>query len=153
MTPLVVLVVVVGVGTWAFRYVPVALTARRRRSREERGLAAGEVPGGPSTSSGPDAASWLKRFLAAMGVAAVAALAGAALLPYLVGAVSVVATALGAGATPASEGSVTTVAARLIPLLAGIAGTVGAFLPRRSVAAATLAGACSYALVWWVLAA
>lgn len=61
------------------------------------------------------------RFLAATGPAAIATLFVASVLPQLT-------------AAPRD----------LLPLAAGIAATVVAFLPRRSVVAATLAGAVAY---------
>ncbi|THD81466.1 hypothetical protein E7811_16240 [Aliigemmobacter aestuarii] len=70
------------------------------------------------------------RFLAATGPAAMATLFVAALLPEL---------------APAPKAPV--------PLLAGLAATVLAFLPRRSVVAATLSGALAYGLAFAVMSA
>lgn len=69
----------------------------------------------------------LARFLAASGPAALATLVVAALLP--------------------AAAEVQRAPALAFPLVAGVAATVLAFLPRRSVVAATLAGAAAYAAV------
>lgn len=69
------------------------------------------------------------RFLAAIGPAAIATLFVASVLPQL-------------WSAPRD----------LWPLAAGVAATVLAFLPRRSVVAGTLAGAAGYAAAFWALA-
>lgn len=69
------------------------------------------------------------RFLAATGPAAIATLFVASVLPQL-----------------------WPVPRDLWPLAAGVAATVLAFLPRRSVVAGTLAGAAGYAAAFWALA-
>lgn len=74
--------------------------------------------------SGPREGGLLSAFLAATGPAAIATLFVASVLPMI-----------GPG-----------LAANL-PLLAGSAATIAAFLPRRSVVAATLCGAVAFGLV------
>lgn len=69
------------------------------------------------------------RFLASTGPAAIATLFVASVLPQL---------------WPVPRG--------LWPLAAGVAATVLAFLPRRSVVAGTLCGAAGYAAAFWALA-
>lgn len=69
------------------------------------------------------------RFLASTGPAAIATLFVASVLPQL-----------------------WPVPRDLLPLAAGVAATVLAFLPRRSVVAGTLCGAAGYAAAFWVLA-
>lgn len=69
------------------------------------------------------------RFLASTGPAAIATLFVASVLPQL-----------------------WPVPRDLWPLAAGVAATVLAFLPRRSVVAGTLAGAAGYAAAFWALA-
>lgn len=69
------------------------------------------------------------RFLASTGPAAIATLFVASVLPQI---------------WPAPRD--------LWPLAAGVAATVLAFLPRRSVVAGTLAGAAGYAAAFWMLA-
>lgn len=68
------------------------------------------------------------RFLASTGPAAIATLFVASVLPQL---------------WPAPRD--------LLPLAAGVAATVLAFLPRRSVVAGTLCGAAGYAAAFWAL--
>lgn len=77
----------------------------------------------------PHPGGMMSRFLAATGPAAIATLVVASILPQLY---------------PAPRD--------LIPLAAGTAATVAAFLPRRSVVAATLAGATAYGLAFGLLA-
>ena len=69
------------------------------------------------------------RFLASTGPAAIATLFVASVLPQL-----------------------WPVPRDLWPLAAGVAATVLAFLPRRSVVAGTLTGAAGYAAAFWMLA-
>ena len=69
------------------------------------------------------------RFLASTGPAAIATLFVASVLPQL-----------------------WPVPRDLWPLAAGVAATVLAFLPRRSVVAGTLCGAAGYAAAFWALA-
>ncbi len=68
------------------------------------------------------------RFLASTGPAAIATLFVASVLPQL-----------------------WPVPRDLLPLAAGVAATVLAFLPRRSVVAGTLCGAAGYAAAFWAL--
>lgn len=68
------------------------------------------------------------RFLAATGPAAIATLVVASALPQLY-----------------------PVPRDLIPLAAGVLATVAAYLPRRSVVGATLAGATAYGAVFWLV--
>ncbi|MCB6178211.1 AzlD domain-containing protein [Rhodobacter sp. Har01] len=77
----------------------------------------------------PHPGGMMARFLAATGPAAIATLVVASVLPQL-----------------------HPVPRALIPLAAGAAATVLAFLPRRSVAAATLIGATVYGLAFGLLA-
>lgn len=76
----------------------------------------------------PRAGGIFARFLAATGPAAIATLFVASVLPQLI---------------PAPRD--------LLPLAAGVLATVAAFLPRRSVIVATLAGAVAYGLVFALL--
>ena len=76
----------------------------------------------------PKPGGTMARFLAATGPAAIATLFVASILPEVY---------------PQQK--------NLIPLLAGVAATVLAFLPRRSVVVATLAGALAYGLAFWAL--
>lgn len=68
------------------------------------------------------------RFLAATGPAAIATLFAASVLPQI---------------WPAPR--------ETLPLLAGIAATIAAFWPRRSIVAGTLTGAAAYAVVFWLI--
>lgn len=121
-----VLALVVGAGTWALRYLPV-------RARFERGSQAA-ADGSRGQRLGPGAAA-MRRFLEAIGVAAVSALAAASLLPYVRDLVA------GAG-RPVGDA---------LALAIGVTATLLAFLPRRSVGAGTLAGAAAYGLGLWLL--
>ena len=113
---------VVGAGTYLFRYLPTRFGATVSRPRGGLGRL-------------------FSGFLASVGVAAVTALLLASLLPYLGpepwSAWLVAATA---------EGRATIVAASL-----GLVVTLLVFSWRRSVAAATLLGASAYGVVWWLL--
>ena len=114
--------VVVGAGTYLFRYLPTRLGASVRRPHGGLGRL-------------------LSGFLASVGVAAVTALLLASLLPYL-----------GPEpwrewlADATVEGRATVVAT-----LVGLAATLLVFRWRRSVAAATLFGATAYGTAWWLL--
>lgn len=103
---LVLMAVLTGAATWAFRALPTLLMKSEPR------------PGGLAA-----------RFLAATGPAAIATLFVASVLPQ-----------------------VHPVPRDLLPLFAGTAATVLAFLPRRSVVGATLAGAAAYGLAVALLA-
>lgn len=76
----------------------------------------------------PQPGGVLSRFLAATGPAAIATLFAASILPQLY---------------PAPKD--------LVPLAAGVTATILAFLPRRSVVAATLCGALAYGLAFAAL--
>lgn len=80
--------------------------------------------------TGPREGGLLSAFLSATGPAAIATLFVASVIPMV-----------GPGL---SEN---------LPLLAGSAATIAAFLPRRSVVAATLTGAFAYGLVVWLTGA
>lgn len=101
----------VGVGTYLFRYLPTRIGGRL----------------GASTLGGR-----LGEFLAAVGVASVAALLAAALEPTLRAAVS-------EANFPAAAAAV-----------AGLGVTYWLFRWRKDVALATLAGAAAYGLVLWL---
>lgn len=113
---------VVGAGTYLFRYLPTRLSVSLSRPRGGFGLL-------------------LSGFLASVGVAAVTSLLLASLLPYL-GAEAWEAWLFGKTA----EGRTTVLAA-----CSGLLATLLIFSWRRSVAAATLVGASAYGIVWWML--
>lgn len=114
---------VVGAGTYLFRYLPTRLGATESRPRGGLGLL-------------------LSGFLASVGVAAVTALLLSSLLPYL-GPEPWRAWLSG----DTTEGRATVAAAAI-----GLAATLLMFRWRRSVAAATLLGAAAYGVAWWLLA-
>jgi len=139
---IVVLALVVGAGTWALRYLPLRSRASRRRLRQR--ATSGDGGSAQSAVTGSNAAVIVVgRFLEATGVAAVAALTAAALLPYVRAL-----TGAGGGEAPTQLDQLVTLG---VPLLVGILATVAAFLPRRSVGAGTVIGAAAYGLSLWLL--
>lgn len=98
--------VMAGAANWAFRALPVL-------ARTDK-LAVG---------------GWLERFLSATGLAAIATLFVAAILPAL---------------TPEM--------ARLLPVIIGTLAVLGVFFFSRSVVLATLAGAFAHGMTVWLIA-
>lgn len=98
--------VMAGAANWAFRALPVL-------ARTDK-LAVG---------------GWLERFLSATGLAAIATLFVAAILPAL---------------TPEM--------ARLLPVIIGTLAVLGVFFFSRSVVLATLAGAVAHGMTVWLIA-
>ena len=136
------LALIVGVGTWALRYLPLRLswtsgTRDELTPDHEHGIA-------PGRRAGVEGA--IERFLGATGVAAVAALAAVAILPYLQESLALGSAIAEADAAIAGSRSLS----RVVPLLVGVLATVMAFLPRRSVGAGTLVGAAAYGLSLWL---
>ncbi len=103
---IILMAVLAGAATWAFRALPIMFLR-----------------------SEPRAGGMFARFLAATGPAAIATLFVASVLPQFF-----------------------PVPRDMLPLAAGVVATVGVFLPRRSVIAATLAGAAAYGVVFAAVA-